>query len=293
MTTPIPTIDEIRTAWDAIASRFDEHITPVSSRQGEQVLERLDLGSGTRLLDVACGSGALAIPAARRGAEVTAVDISPAMIDLLAARARAEGVRVNGRVMDHHALDLPDDAFDVTVSQHGVTMSPQLDVVLAELARVTRPGGTIAVTAFGPLPKVEFLSTFIAAARAAVPGFAGPPLDPPPPPFQLANRETFAHALIRAGLHNVTIDTATWNIPVVSSTDLWDEVTSSNPIGAQLVANINEAQRSELLKVLDGVLRERFDGRPDGILPAEVNIGIGTVRGQRGQGNHVDRAVPQ
>lgn len=277
MTTQKPTTEEIRTAWDAIAPRFDAHITPVSSRQGEQLLDRLGVEAGTRLLDVACGSGAVAIPAARRGAEVTAVDISPTMIDLLTARAHAERVQVDGRVMDLHALDLPEDAFDVTVSQHGVTMSPRLDVALAELARVTGRGGTVAVVAFGPLPTVEFLDTFVAAIHAAVPEFAGPPLDPPPPPFQLADPDTFAHALTRAGLHDVTVETLTWKVPVRSGSDLWDEVTSSNPIGAQLVAGLTEAQRAELLQVLDTVLRERFGGATAGVLPAAVNLGTGTV----------------
>lgn len=60
MTTPTPTIDQTRAAWDAIAPRFDAHITPESTGEGEKILERLDISRGTRLLDVACGSGALA-----------------------------------------------------------------------------------------------------------------------------------------------------------------------------------------------------------------------------------------
>lgn len=66
MTTPTPTIQQVREAWDAIARRFDEHITPESIREGERILEHLDVQQETRLVDVACGSGALAVPAARR-----------------------------------------------------------------------------------------------------------------------------------------------------------------------------------------------------------------------------------
>lgn len=276
MTTQTPTIDQVRAAWNRIAPRFDQFITPMTTRHAEMILDRIDLQSGTRLLDVGCGSGALAIPAAHRGADVMAVDIAPRMIDLLGARTHAQGIRVDGRVMDAHHLDLPDDRFDATVSQNGVTMSPHLAVALTEIVRVTRPGGTVLVAAFGPLPQVEFLSTFIAGVRAAVPEFTGPPMDPPPPPFQVADPEIFARALAGAGLRDIGIDTMVWDVPVGSATDLWNEVTSSNPIGGQLVADLNNQQRTEVLNVLDGVLRERFGGRPDGTLHAAINIGTGT-----------------
>lgn len=208
---------------------------------------------------------------------MTAVDISPRFIDLLGERSRAARVRVDGRVMDHHALDLPNDAFDAAISLNGVTMTPQLAHPLAEMARVTRPGGTVLVAAFGPLPKVEFLSTFIASVRAAIPGFAGPPTDPPPPQFQLADPEVFARSLTGAGLRDITVDTVTWDIPVGSGADLWEKVTSSHPMGVQLVAELDEGQRAEVLTVLDRVLRERFGGQPGGVLQAAVNVGTGTV----------------
>ena len=67
------------------------------------------------MLDVACGSGALAIPAARSGAAVPAIDIAPQMIELR-SRARTAGLALDARVTDAHALDLPDNAFEVALS---------------------------------------------------------------------------------------------------------------------------------------------------------------------------------
>lgn len=272
-----PATDQIRAAWDAIAPRFDAHITPKNLPAGDAILDRWDVGPGLRVLDVACGSGALAIPAARRGADVVGVDISPRMIELLGARARAEGLRVEGRVMDALALELPDDGFDLAVSQNGVTMSPRLGVALAEMARVTRPGGSVVVVAFGPFPRVEFLSTFVAGVRAAVPGFTGLPTDPPPPPFQVADPAVLAAALREAGLGDVSVDTVTWDMPTSSGQDLWDSVLASNPLGGQMVADLTEEQRADAIGVLDGLLRERFGGRPEGVLHAAVNVGSGTV----------------
>lgn len=277
MTAQPPTSDQVRDAWDAIAPRFDEFLTPITMAPGQAIVDRLDVAAGTRLLDVGCGSGALAIPAARRGAEVMAVDIAPRMIELLNARARSEGLAIDGRVMDAHALDLPDDGFDYAVSVNGVTMSPRLATALAEMVRVTRAGGTVLVAAFGPLPRVEFLSTFFAAVREAVAGVPGPPMDPPPPPFQVADPAVFRRVLAEAGLQDVTVDEMTWEMPVRSAADLWDVVTSSNPIGAQWVAGFDDAQRDQVHKAVDRLLRERFGGRPEGVLHDQLNVGVGTV----------------
>ena len=85
MTTHTPT-QEIRDAWDAVATGFDEFVTPQMLGLGEEVVGRLGLGPGMRFLDVGTGSGALAIPAARLGARVVAVDIAPGMIERKAVR---------------------------------------------------------------------------------------------------------------------------------------------------------------------------------------------------------------
>src|SRR5690606_27753167 len=141
-----------------------------------------------RVLDVAAGSGALSIPAARRGAQVLATDISQQMITLLQNRARAEGlVNLDARVMDGNAMDLPDNTFDVTVSQNGVSVFPDFVQGLSEMARVTRPGGRVVVVCFGPVQRAEFLTFFMAALTAVAPDFCGLPTNPPPLPFQIAD----------------------------------------------------------------------------------------------------------
>lgn len=278
MSTPTPTHEQNRDAWDAIAPGFDQLVTPLNLRYGDAIVERLDVRPGTRFLDVAAGSGAVSIPAARRGAEVLAVDIAPTMIERLTARARAQGLTsLAGRVMDGQAMELADDSFDVSASLHGVSLFPDLGGGLAEMVRVTRPGGTVLVVAFGALSKAEFLGFFLKSIMAAVPGFAGPPMDPPPLPFQLASPDRFRQALAAAGLSDVGVDTVTWDMPFRSGTHLWDAVAASNPIGAQLAAGLTATQAADARQVLDGLLRERSGGEPGAVLHVEVNIGLGTV----------------
>jgi ubiquinone/menaquinone biosynthesis C-methylase UbiE len=83
--------EQTRVAWDKIAAGYDEFVTPTHFGLGAEVLRRAGLRPGMRLLDVAAGSGAVSLSAARLGANVTSVDISPVMVERLKARAREEG----------------------------------------------------------------------------------------------------------------------------------------------------------------------------------------------------------
>lgn len=272
-----PTTDQIRSAWDAVAHDFDEQVTPLNIDYAEGALRRAGLGRGMRFLDVAAGSGALSIPAARLGAKVVATDLSPRMIGRLAERARAEGLTtLVTDVMDGCDLALDSDSFDVAASQNGVSLFPDLHAGLAELVRVTKPGGRVMVIAFGPLPKAEFITFFMGAMQAAVEGFTGPSMDPPPLPFQVADPDVLGQRLGEAGLTDVSVEPVTWDLPVRSGSHLWDVVLASNPVAGQWTANLTEEQVTGVTRVLDGMLRERSGGGPTAVLNAELNVGIGT-----------------
>lgn len=278
MTTQAPTPGQTRAAWDALAARFDDYVTPQTITFGQKLLADLDVGPGTRLLDVAVGSGALAIPAARRGAQVVAVDIAPTMIERLTARAAAEGLpNLTALVMDGHALDLPDGAFDVAVSLNGVSLFPDIDRGLAEVVRVTSPGGRVAIAAFGPMPRAEFVGFFMSALQTAVPGLPPSPGGPPPLPFQVSDPAKLREKLVRAGLTDVRVHSPTWDWHFASVAAYWESVTASNPLALQLVAQLTEQQREDALRVLDGMLRERSDGEPGATLHNTMTIGIGRI----------------
>lgn len=273
MTLKAPAQEQIRFAWDAIAPRYDEFTTPMNQRFAEEVLRRVDLSPGVRLLDVACGSGALAIPAARRGARVTAVDLAQTMIELLCTRARADGLtRIESAVMDAESLDFADDSFDVTASMNGISLLPDLKAGLREAVRVTKPGGEVMIVAFGPPPRVEFIGFLFGALKAS--GFM-PPTDPPPLPFQLADPSRMRTELADAGLTEVRVEAASWEMRFASSDRFWDVVTASNPIAMKLIGQLGDQQLAEMRQVLRGMFRERSDGGSVAILNNEMNIGIG------------------
>ncbi|MGH8887515.1 MAG: class I SAM-dependent methyltransferase [Egibacteraceae bacterium] len=107
----------------------------------EVLVEALGIRSGQRILDVAAGTGNVALAAARRGAVVTASDLTPRMLELGRARAEAEGLQVEWVEADAEDLPFGDASFDVVTSAFGTMFAPRPDVVVAEAARVLRPGG--------------------------------------------------------------------------------------------------------------------------------------------------------
>ncbi len=109
--------DGIRDAWDEIAGGYDAFVTSTHMWLANEGLRRAGLRSGMLFLDVAAGSGALSIPAARLGAQVLSTDMSSVMLEKLGARARKEGLNLETRVMDGHALALEDNTFEVFLSQ--------------------------------------------------------------------------------------------------------------------------------------------------------------------------------
>ncbi|HEX8355066.1 MAG TPA: class I SAM-dependent methyltransferase [Pyrinomonadaceae bacterium] len=116
----------------------------------EEFIARLALEPGVRLLDVACGSGNLSIPAARSGAVVTGVDIAPNLLEQARARAKAEGLTIRFDEGDAESLPYADASFDVVVSMYGAMFAPRPEVVAAELVRVCRPGGRMAMANWTP-----------------------------------------------------------------------------------------------------------------------------------------------
>ena len=116
----------------------------------EQLIERLAPAPGVRWLDVACGTGAVAERAAESGANVTGVDLAPVLIETARERAAEQGLEIDYRVGDCEQLDLPDASFDAVSSSCGVMFAPDHEATARELARVTRPGGLVALANWTP-----------------------------------------------------------------------------------------------------------------------------------------------
>lgn len=139
-----------------------------------EFVRRLGLVPGMRVLDVACGTGNLALPAARAGAAVTGTDIAVNLLDQARTRAAAEELTVRFDEGDAEKLPYADSSFDTVISMFGVMFAPRPQLAAAELLRVCRPGGTIALANWSP-------GGFVGRMFKTIAGHVPPPAGVPSP----------------------------------------------------------------------------------------------------------------
>jgi ubiquinone/menaquinone biosynthesis C-methylase UbiE len=151
LSSPGPSIEKIkhsmRTAW--MAGDFGV-IAKSNARIAEEFVDRLKIAPGARVLDVACGTGNLAVPLARLEAVVTGVDIATNLLAQARERAAVEGLEVQFDEGDAEALPYPDASFDTVVSMFGAMFAPRPELVAAEFARVLKPDGLLAMANWNP-----------------------------------------------------------------------------------------------------------------------------------------------
>ena len=174
MQSSAPDLDQLKSRLKAtwMAGDFGR-IANFTSQEGENFVGRLGIRAGSKVLDVACGTGNTAIPAARAGADVIGVDIATNLLEQARQRAAAENLNARFQEGDAEDLPFPDDSFDEVVTMFGAMFAPRPEKVAAELMRVCRPGGMVAMANWTPEGFVG--KNFTITAKAIPP----PPLPPP------------------------------------------------------------------------------------------------------------------
>jgi SAM-dependent methyltransferase len=156
--------------YHAVATEIIPDLGPV-------LVQATHLGPGDHVLDVAAGSGNVAIPAAEAGAHVVASDLTPELLDQGRADAEARGLSLEWRVADAEHLPFEDDTFDAVTSCVGVMFAPHHQQTADELVRVCRPGGRIGLISWTP---TGFIGQLFATMKPYV---APPPPGAQPPPL--------------------------------------------------------------------------------------------------------------
>jgi ubiquinone/menaquinone biosynthesis C-methylase UbiE len=140
--------------YDTAADHFDDEPLGFWKRIGERTVDRLALAAGANVLDVGCGTGASALPAAQAvgpNGFVVGVDLSARLLDLARTKAAMHRLRnVEFRLADMTALGVPDGCFDAVVSVFSIFFVPDMEGLVRELWRMVRRGGKLAVTTWGP-----------------------------------------------------------------------------------------------------------------------------------------------
>lgn len=176
---------QARATW--AAGDFDA-VVPFIWEAGTAAAAAAACGPGDRVLDIAAGSGNAAIQAAMKGADVVASDLTPELFAPGRRRASDNGVELEWVEADAEDLPFEDASFDVALSTFGIMFAPRHSVAAAELARVVRPGGRIALCSWRP-------AGFIGEMFKTIAGFMSPPPPPEGPPVRWGTEEG-AHALL-------------------------------------------------------------------------------------------------
>ncbi len=188
------------------------HFAPLQALTMEpaaQLVKYAAIRAGDRVLDVACGTGVVAVTAARRGARVTGLDLTPELLEVARENARLADIAIEWHEGDAESLPFEPETFDVVVSQFGHMFAPRPDVAVGEMLRVLKPGGTIA---FSTWPPELFTGRMFALRGKYLPP---PPGDVPPP--VLWGDPGVVRERLGGAVRNLRFDRKTMIVPTLSA----------------------------------------------------------------------------
>jgi SAM-dependent methyltransferase len=190
---PFKLLEHAGWSESGVSRTYETWFTSLTSQSIIPLLDAAGAGSGVRLLDVATGPGHLAALAAERGASVTGVDVSPAMVEI------AQGLypAVEFRAGDAEELPFPPASFDAVAMNYGLLHLSRPELAIAEAFRVLRPGGRFAFTVWAPPNVARGFGLILESVQAK--GNPDVPLPPGPPFFRFANPDESRAALDAAG----------------------------------------------------------------------------------------------
>jgi SAM-dependent methyltransferase len=186
--------------------------TPAAAR----LVTRAGVQPGHTLLDVACGTGVVAITAARRGATVTGLDLTPELLARARENSKTAAVDIDWHEGDAEQLPFPDAAFDIVVSQFGHMFAPRPDITIGQMLRVLKPGGTIAFSTWPPTLLVGRMFSLIGRYM------------PPPPegvsPSPLWGDPNVVRERLGAAVTNLSFDMETMLVPALSPANFREHI---------------------------------------------------------------------
>lgn len=247
--------DQTPALWENHVSVYETVFEPLSLALTEPAFGKLGLSAGQSVLDVAAGTGGAALGLARLGYRVTAVDAAPGMVARIVTRAAETGVAIDARLMDALALGFENARFDAAVSAFGIILLPDATGALAEMRRVVKPGGSVAVITWTQPEHYELAVELGAAIRDI-----WPERPPAPLPAQLRFRqaEDFGNLFLDAGFPKPRIEMVTAELAAPSARWLADRIGFAPGMDA-MMAGLAEHRTAVIDRFIER-LEARFGG---------------------------------
>jgi SAM-dependent methyltransferase len=256
-------------SWNERAETYEELAGRVTGRLVEPLLDAAAVGAGTRLLDVGTGPGHIAGRAANRGATVTGLDVSAAMVE----QARLRYPQIRFQTGDAERLPFADEAFDAVVAGFVLLHLGRPERAAGELARVLAPGGRAALTVWDEPERCRINGVGFEAV-AGVGAIPPPGLPEGPPVFRFADEDEFAALLGGAGLVAVSVETIAFTQHVVDADELWDGLMRSTVRLAAVVLEQPEPVQRRIRELFDGLL-EPYRASEGFEVPVSVKLASG------------------
>jgi len=268
-------LDQQPDAWGAVAADYHAFAGNVTRPFAEDAAALVRIGEGTRVLDVAAGTGNFSFAAARRGATVLATDFAAGMIEYLRAESERHGLvnRVRLDVMDGQQLELEDESFDVAASIFGVLFFPDPLKGLRELSRVLVPGGRAVVSTWAPPPRGE-MGRIMGDAMSKTLGSLPKPSGPPPW-AALGDADTFRNHLLESGFSRAHI-VEVRHVWAFDDLDLFvDLMGKCAPPAVAMFSSLTPDQRATFRRAVVEDFKSRQGNAPYA-LTHEAMIAVGT-----------------
>jgi SAM-dependent methyltransferase len=265
-----------RTQWEEAARAWHAWGPSLEGWLGEATAAMLDAArvtAGSRVLDVAAGAGGQSLAAARRGAQVLATDISPAILAHAAADAARAGLPVTTRELDGEELDVEPGEFDAVISRLGLIYLPDRQRALAGVYRALAPGGRVAAIVYSTAERNAFFAVpvSIIRRRAALP----PPAPGQPGPFSLGAPGALAEELRVAGFRDVGSRTLDAPVRMPSAAECVRFERESFGALHQMLAGLDPQEREDAWEEITAEL-SRFEEADGFAGPCELVVAWGT-----------------
>jgi ubiquinone/menaquinone biosynthesis C-methylase UbiE len=260
---------QLPSTWDAVASGYAE-IMLRHTAYAEQALDLAELVPSDRVLDVGTGPGLLALLAARRAAQVSAVDFSPAMVEQLVALSARDGVKnIDTGVMDAQSLAFPDASFDAAFSLFVFMFIPDRARAFLELRRVLRPGGRAVVATWAPIERRPLMKIGFDALAEVLPELPGPQKG------DLQTPEDCVREMSAAGFRDVTVKAFSASVQIESAEHYLDVMERSGAPFVMLKKRFGEQAWTDIqLRLTEAVRRRLPDGPTDLTAEALLTRGL-------------------